>query len=112
MIHANTVKQSRLKRLARIRMKVKGTSLRPRLTVFRSNTALSVQVVNDDTGTVMMSERIAGKNIAKAKELGIAIAQKMKQKHITTAVFDRSGYRYHGVIQMLVDTVREGGVKI
>jgi large subunit ribosomal protein L18 len=112
MIKALTIKQSRLKRLARVRAKVKGNSERSRLTVYRSNQALSVQLVDDIKGKVLLTERIDGKNMAKAKELGERVAKSMLKMGITKAVFDRSGYRYHGAIKVLTDTVREGGVKI
>jgi large subunit ribosomal protein L18 len=112
MIKAITIKQSRLKRLARVRAKVKGDSSRPRLSVFRSNTTLSAQFIDDTKGFVILTERIDGKNILKAKELGKTIAQSGLKKGITRAVFDRSGYRYHGVVKALADAVREGGIKI
>jgi large subunit ribosomal protein L18 len=112
MINKVTIKQSRSKRLARIRYKVKGTTKRPRLTIYRSNYNLTVQFVDDEKGAVILTEKINGKNISKAKELGINVVKSALKKGIKTAVFDRSGYRYHGVVKALADSVREGGIKI
>jgi large subunit ribosomal protein L18 len=112
MIKSPTIKQLRLKRLVRIRAKVKGTPERPRLTVYRSHTALTAQCIDDSKGIVILTKRIEGKNIAKAKELGIELAKTAIKKGITQVVFDRSGYRYHGAVKALADTVREGGIKI
>lgn len=107
-----TVKQLRLKRLPRIRSKIFGSAKRPRLVVYRSNYALYVQFIDDEAGKVLFSSSIRGKNMAKAAELGTQVAKIAKEKGIKRAVFDRSGYKYHGTIKKLADTVRAEGVTI
>lgn len=101
----------RLKRKLRVRAKVFGTSRRPRLAVFRSNRSLSVQIIDDDGRQTLIARRANGKNQVKAHDLGREIAAACAAKKITTVVFDRSGYRYHGVVQALADGAREGGLK-
>ncbi len=96
----------------RVRAKVSGTAKRPRLSVFRSNKALSVQLIDDEKQITIFSAQIHGKTMAKAKELGTTVAELAKKKGITTVVFDRNGYRYHGVIKALADAVREGGLAV
>lgn len=105
-------RDKRLHRKTRIRAKITGTASRPRFVVFRSNTALYVQIVNDETGKTLLASSIKGKTIAKAKELGTAVAAVAKKKGIETIVFDRGGYRYHGVVKALADAVREGGLHV
>jgi large subunit ribosomal protein L18 len=102
--------ENRIRRKYRIRARVNGTHERPRLSVFRSNKALYVQLVDDEKHVTICTANIDGKTIVKAKELGATIAKIAKEKKVTTVVFDRSGYRYHGVIQALADAVREGGI--
>ncbi len=89
-----------------------GTADRPRMSVFRSNTGLYVQLINDDKRVTLVSSSVAGKTIAAAKQVGTAIAQKAKQRKVTSVVFDRGGYRYHGAIRAIADAAREGGLKI
>lgn len=80
--------------------------------VFRSNTGLYVQLIDDDKRVTVASSRVPGKTIAAAKLLGAAIAQIAKERKISSVVFDRGGYRYHGAIQAIADTAREGGLTI
>jgi large subunit ribosomal protein L18 len=112
MIKLKTIKQTRIKRLSRIRAKIHGSAMRPRLTIYRSNTSLSVQFIDDDKKTVIFMEHASGKNVVKAKELGISVAKKAQEKGIKEVVFDRSGYRYHGVVKAFADAIREGGIKL
>ena len=100
------------KRVARIRAKVRGTETRPRLSVYRSNQKLMVQVIDDVTRHTVFSVQGEGKNMESAKKLGNEIVKKAKAKNITSMVFDRGGYKYHGVVKQIADTVREGGVTI
>jgi len=100
------------KRVARIRAKVRGSEKRPRLSVYRSNQKLTVQIIDDEKKLTMFSVQGEGKNIASAKKLGEALVTKAKAKHITNMVFDRGGYKYHGVVKQIADTVREGGITI
>lgn len=108
----NNKKQKRFHRKLRIRAKITGTSKRPRMTVFRSNTHLSVQLIDDGKGMTLLSHSVNGKTVNAAKELGLTVAQKAKEQGIKTVVFDRNGYQYHGKIRMIADAVREGGLHI
>jgi large subunit ribosomal protein L18 len=107
--------QLRQYRKRRIRAKVRGTAVRPRLSVYRSLTRLIVQVIDDEAGKTLAaastSEAKAKLNKAGAKKLGELIAKKAKDAKITTVVFDRGGYRYHGRIKELADAAREGGLQ-
>jgi large subunit ribosomal protein L18 len=104
----------------RIRKKMLGTAERPRLNVYRSLNHIYVQVVDDLKGQTLVSastaegkkgERRTGGNVASAKEIGKAIAERAKAKGIEKVVFDRGGYLYHGRIKALADAAREGGLK-
>lgn len=100
-----------MSRKHRIRAKVSGTLERPRLAIYRSNRALSVQVVDDTKHVTLLSARVTPSNKTTAKALGDDIAKKLKDKGITTLVFDRGGYQYHGTIQTFADAARQGGIK-
>lgn len=102
----------RLTRKLRVKAKIRGTSERPRLSVFRSHRNLLVQVIDDTKGKTIVSKGMKGKNIEAGKKLGAEIAQAAKVKHITTVLFDRNGYRYHGVIRAICEGAREGGLAI
>lgn len=114
------LKLLRDKRRARIRAKVKGTSDAPRLSVFRSNTSIFAQIINDEKGETLASistKKLAAKE-AKGKNkseqafiAGGELAKLAKEKKITKVVFDRGGYRYHGRVSKLADGAREGGLK-
>jgi large subunit ribosomal protein L18 len=102
----------------RIRHKVRGTSERPRLAVFRSLKSIYAQVIDDSTGQTIASasslEKDAGAkgaNAAAAKAVGALIAKKAKDKGINRVVFDRGGYHYHGNIKALADAARENGLE-
>lgn len=103
--------EKRRKRKLRIRAIVIGTSARPRLAVFKSNTGFTVQLIDDHSGKTIIGKRTKGKNIQSAKALGADIAKLAKDKDITTVVFDRGGYRYHGAIAALAAAAREGGLQ-
>jgi len=104
----------RIARKRRIRAKVLGTANRPRLTVYRSLTQISVQLVDDGVGKTLVAastkEAKATATVAGAKKLGALIAKKAKEKHIATVVFDRNAYKYHGRVQALAEAAREGGL--
>ena len=104
----------------RIRKKISGTAEKPRLAVFRSNKQIYVQVVDDQKGVTLLSassneKGFAGKTGMKkteqAKLVGKMLAERCLEKGISTVVFDRSGYKYHGRIKSLADTARDGGLK-
>jgi len=103
--------EKRLKRKLRIRVKVTGTLTCPRFAVFKSNTGLVVQLIDDSSGKTIIGKRVKGKNIQTAKALGQEIAVLAKEKNITTVVFDRGGYQYHGAIEALAQAAREGGLQ-
>ena len=111
-------KAERVRRHKRVRNKISGTAECPRLSVFRSNTNLYVQVIDDENQVTLVSASTLDKEVKTkksnkeaAKELGTLIAKKAKEKKIETVVFDRGGYVYHGVIKELADAAREGGLK-
>ncbi|KKW11217.1 MAG: 50S ribosomal protein L18 [Candidatus Gottesmanbacteria bacterium GW2011_GWB1_49_7] len=108
----NTRFDLRQKRKARVRAKVTGTAARPRMSVFRSNQGLLVQLIDDTKGVTMAAATVKGKNKAAGKTLGAAIAELAKKRGIKIAVFDRSGYRFHGAVKEIADAAREGGLKI
>ena len=108
----NTRTAQLLKRKTRIRAKLHGTAIRPRLTVIRSNTKLGVQLIDDDSQTTMMTFAGEGKNKVQATALGTKFAEWAKTKKIASIIFDRSGYLYHGSIQALADAIRAGGIQV
>ncbi len=106
------------RRQLRSRQKISGTTERPRLAVNRTLRNLTAQVIDDTTGNTIVSVTSIGKafaeyggNIAAAKALGLALAEKAKEKSIEAVVFDRGGRKYHGRIQAFADGAREGGLK-
>ncbi len=106
-------KRIRLKK--KIRVKVSGTSLRPRLSVFRSNKFIYAQVIDDTTGKTIVAasdvKKTTGTKTERAKEVGRLIAEMALTKKISTVVFDRSGFRYTGRIKLVADEARAGGLK-
>ncbi len=104
----------RLARKRRIRARVRGTAARPRMTVYRSLTRISVQVIDDAAGKTLAAasttEAKGKPNKEGAKKLGGLIADKAKAAGITAVIFDRNGYRYHGRIKELADAAREAGL--
>ncbi len=100
---------------ARIRAKLSGTGERPRLNVYRSLNHIYAQVIDDQTGVTLVSASSiklkTGGNIASAKEIGKAVAEKAVEKGIKKVVFDRGGYLYHGRIKALADAAREAGLE-
>ncbi len=112
----------RQKRHLRIRKKIQGTAERPRLSVYKSLKHLYVQLLDDQGGRSIMSattntkaNKTSGKksfaNVSSAQELGRQLAEKAKAAGHDQVVFDRSGYRYHGVVKAVADAAREAGLK-
>ena len=105
----------RVSRKKRIRAKVQGTSERPRLSVYRSLTSLSAQVVDDTAGKTLVAsstkEAKAKMDAAGAKKVGLLLAKKAKDAGITAVVFDRNAYKYHGRVKALAEGAREGGLE-
>lgn len=105
---------SREHRHSRVRKKVRGTEGRPRLSVYRSNRYLYVQVISDESGRTLAaaSTMEAGKgNVGAAQQLGRDIAERCKALSISEVVFDRGGYKYHGRVRAIADAAREAGLK-
>ena len=104
--------ERRIKIKYRVRKNVNGTAERPRLSVFRSNKQIYAQVINDVTGTTLASASSLGleamPKIEQAQKVGALLAEKAKAAGITSVVFDRSGYLYHGRVKALADAAREG----
>ncbi|HLY43505.1 MAG TPA: 50S ribosomal protein L18 [Terracidiphilus sp.] len=102
---------------SRIREKLSGTAERPRLNVYRSLNHIYVQVVDDQKGETLVSASTlalklkTGGNVAAAKEIGKAIAERAKEKGIKRVVFDRGGFLYHGRVKALADAAREAGLE-
>lgn len=108
--------QLRNRRHVRIRSKIKGTGVRPRLIVYRSIKAIHAQIVDDTKGHTIcgysdMKDKSKKNKSEKAKEVGLKIAILAKEHKIETVVFDRNGYKYHGRVKALADGAREGGLK-
>ena len=106
----------RLRIKAHIRHRVSGTAQRPRMTVFRSNNQIYVQLVDDVNGVTLASASSLGvKEKATKKEqaakVGAVVAKAAKEAGITEVIFDRNGYLYHGRVKQLADAAREGGLK-
>ena len=118
MVKKTDRKMERTRRHLRIRRKLSGTSERPRLCVYRSNTNLYVQIIDDVEKKTLVSCSTLDKEIKTkyankeaAKEVGAMIAKKALEKNIKTVVFDRGGYIYHGVVKELAEAAREGGLE-
>ncbi len=111
---------ARLKRQARVRKKVRGTSECPRLSVFRSAKHIYAQIIEDTTGKTLVAASSVGKdvdlanggNVEAAKAVGSAVAKKALAQNITKVVFDRNGFLYQGRVEALADAAREAGLKL
>jgi large subunit ribosomal protein L18 len=102
----------RLARKRRIRAKISGTLVRPRLTVFLSLTRVYAQLIDDTAGkTLAAAASVKGKNIAAATNVGEEIAKRAKDLKITAVAFDRNGRKYHGRIKALADAARASGLQ-
>lgn len=119
--------KNRVRRHKRVRALVKGTSDRPRLSVFRSNKRIYAQLIDDARGTTLLSvndvkkgkskkEKVKSKDNSAGKktsafEIGESLAKKALEKGINSVVFDRGGYKYHGRVKALAEGARQGGLK-
>jgi len=118
MIHKIEKKQIRERIHKRIRRKLRGTTERPRLAIFRSVAHIYAQVIDDSEGKTLVSAssvdkgaKTNGGNVAAAKTIGKLVAQRAKEKGIAKVVFDRGGYHYHGRVKALADAAREAGLE-
>ena len=118
-------KDDRRKRIKyRIRSRLRGTEARPRLTVFRSNTHIYVQVIDDSSGNTIVAassvepavkgglkKGVGGRNIEGAKFIGRTIAERLLEKGVKQVVFDRNGFLYHGRVKAVADAARDAGLE-
>ena len=118
MIKRPDTKGQRIKRHIRVRGKISGTADRPRLCVFRSESNIYAQIIDDVAGNTLVSASTVekgfegnGGNCDAAKKIGAAIAERALKKGIEDVVFDRGGYIYHGRVKALAEGAREGGLK-
>ena len=117
MITKTNRKMERARRHARVRRKISGTAERPRLCVYRSNTNIYAQVIDDVAGNTLVSASTLDKEVKTKysnkeaeKEVGALIAKRALEKNIKDVVFDRGGYIYHGVVKELAEAARNGGL--
>lgn len=111
-------RNKRIRRHKRVRARIKGTSQRPRLSVFRSNRHVLVQLIDDVKGHTLISAsdreitKIRAKKTELARRTGELAAEKARQKEIVSAVFDRGGYGYHGQVKAVAEGAGKGGLRI
>jgi large subunit ribosomal protein L18 len=107
--------QDRLARKRRIRARIRGNAKRPRMSVYRTNLNLSVQLIDDSTGKTLLAantkEAKVKASMDGAKRLGELVAKKAKDAKIESVVFDRNAYKYHGRVKALADAARDGGLQ-
>lgn len=113
-MNTKTKRRQRIK--ANIRSKVSGTAQKPRMTVFRSNAQIYVQIIDDENGKTLaaasslgMKDKVTKKE--QAAKVGTLVAKAAQEAGISEVVFDRNGYLYHGRVKQLADAAREGGLK-
>lgn len=117
MKNRKEIRRSKIK--SRIRKKISGSTERPRMTVFRSNKEIYVQLIDDLQGNTMLSAssrekglaELEGSKIEQSKRVGQLIAERAREAGIESVVFDRNGYLFHGRVKALADAAREGGLK-
>ena len=117
MVNKPDKNEARLRRHRRVRGKISGTAERPRLAVFRSSKHIYAQIIDDVAGVTLASASTMDKdfegfggNIEASTKVGNAVAKKALEKGITTVVFDRGGFVYHGRVKALAEGAREGGL--
>ena len=119
MIKKSSRKELTSSRHRRVRRKVSGTGVAPRLCIYKSLHQIYAQIIDDELGVTLAAASTLAKdlvafkgqtNIEAAKAVGVSIAAKAKDKGIATVVFDRNGYKYHGTVSALADAARENGL--
>ncbi len=112
-------KKQKIRRKRHIRKTVHGSADRPRMTVYKSNRHIYVQVIDDDAGHTLASASNVEKDnrelkttVEDAGKIGDLIGKRLKEKKIDTVVFDRNGYRYHGIVRAIADGARKTGIKL
>lgn len=119
MVAKKSRNETRIKRHLRIRKNIKGTSALPRLNVFRSNSHIYAQIIDDVKGVTLVSASSIdkelklekGSNVEAAKQVGTLVAKRALENQIENVIFDRGGYLYHGRVKALADAAREAGLK-
>ncbi len=118
MVKKTNRREERQRRHIRVRRKISGTTECPRLCVFRSNSNIYVQIIDDTKGITLTQASTLDKEVKTkhsnkeaAKEVGTLIAKRALEKNIENVVFDRGGYIYHGVVKEVAEAAREGGLK-
>jgi large subunit ribosomal protein L18 len=112
-----TKPQQRLRRRRRVRARIRGSAERPRLSVYRSNRGVFAQLIDDEAGRTLAavnwteSELRGSSRMEQAKKAGELLAKRAADTGVSTCVFDRGGYRYHGRVKALAEGAREGGLK-
>jgi large subunit ribosomal protein L18 len=108
----------RIRRKKHIRKTIFGTAVRPRMTVYRSSKNMYVQVIDDNAGSTLASVstmeasfKDLHNNVENAEKLGAAIGDRLKAKKISSVVFDRNGYLYHGIVKNIAEGARKSGIK-
>ena len=110
--------RKRLKRKIHIRKRISGTAAKPRMSVFKSNRSLYVQVIDDSVGSTLASASTLEKDLTEIKrdiegagKLGEIMGKRLLEKNITSVVFDRNGYLYHGIVKAIADGARKSGLQ-
>lgn len=110
--------RKRLKRKFHIRKSLSGTAARPRVSVFKSNRYMYVQAIDDSIGATLASAstlepdlKAIKRNVEGAAQLGEVMGKRLLEKNVTTVVFDRNGYLYHGIVKAIADGARKAGVQ-
>ena len=118
MVKKTDRKMERTRRHIRVRRKISGTAERPRLCVYRSNSNIYVQIIDDVAGNTICQASTLDKEVKTkhsnkeaAKEVGTLVAKRALEKNIKTVVYDRGGYIYHGVVKELAEAAREAGLE-
>ena len=118
MKRIDETRRKRIRRKRHIRKKITGTAMKPRMSVFKSNKHLYVQVIDDSNGSTLAAASDIEKDmkdlrptVENASKIGEAIGKRLKEKKIETIVFDRNGFLYHGIVKALADGVRKTGIK-
>jgi large subunit ribosomal protein L18 len=117
-----SLNEKRARRKTRTRARISGTASRPRLSIFRSNRYVAVQLIDDESGKTLLSastrplakdKKEKGETkVKQAEKMGEMIAQKAVEKGIKEAVFDRGGYKYHGRVKTVAESARKAGLKL
>lgn len=115
---SNLKLEKRIRRHRRVRGKINGTATRPRLSIFRSNRHIWAQLIDDTAGLTVASasdwelkkKKAAGKRKVGAESVGELVASRALEKKIDRAVFDRGGYKYHGIVKAVAEGARKGGL--